>query len=232
MNIRILIVFFLISMSDLSHAIYGGRPVTGNRLDGVVSLVYDNSDDAENKGVFCQGVLISPTRVLTAGHCIEYIGREIHVDERADTLIYESNLVKVKVGGVQIPATAVSFAPNYFEEAGFAGLDMAIIDLSRPVKNVKPLKILNKADLKVGMKISLVAKKIIADTTLTGLKKFPLTTLLVTDGQKSGVNIGDSGGAMVTEIKGEYFLTGILLFDGDEGEKKPAIGHFPRASFK
>jgi hypothetical protein len=119
-------------------------------------------------------------------------------------------------------AQRIQTAPDYFDSTGSAGEDLALIEFAKPVSTVRPFKIFNKTELKAGLPITLVAHKQMAETTLRLVKGFSHSALLMTDGLNSGMTLGDSAGAILVKVRGEYELAGILLYDVEQNEKRPA----------
>ncbi len=228
MNVRIFLLFALVSMSDLSHALYGARPINSSDLRAVVSLHLDDPENDEYD-YFCSGVLIAPDKVLTAGHCIGVMGNILNDD--VFRLTGSPETVVIKSSDESVRAKSISFAPSYFDAAGFEGEDLAIIDLVRPMKNIRPLKLASIASLKAGVMMTLVARGKMATTALLSLKRYAQTRVLTTDGFQAGTCLGDSGGAMLIEKDGQYELAGILNFQGEGCEKKNSVAIFPKAQF-
>lgn len=228
MNFRIFFLFFMLSMSDLSHALYGARTVADTRLDGVVSLIFDDVDNETYKGQFCNGVMISPTTVLTAAHCIEGVGREAFLSEDPYSLVMYPGLVVIKAKNKSVKAKKIIFAPSYFEGYGKEGEDLALIELEKPLTGLKPFKLAPKSLIQAGRSVSLVANEKIGKTTLKEVSEYDTATVLRTDGKDVGVCLGDSGGAMLVEEKGEFFLAGILTVEVDGCERRDTFAYGPQ----
>lgn len=216
---------FLVAISDLSHALYGGRVLSNPTLDAVVSIHLSDREKPEYDE-FCSGVLISSDKVLTTGHCIEVMASEVY--EKWNIFGYEPELLKVKIKGLKMEVSDVILAPTYTEASGFEGEDLAIIKLKRPVSFVSPLKLMPKSALKVNMPVSMVARGQIADTTIKSLKSFAGNLVIFTEGSRAGVCQGDSGGALVVKSGSEYYLAGILSAQGSGCAKQTGISIFAR----
>lgn len=217
--------FFLVAISDLSHALYGGRALSNQSLDAIVSI-HLNDPSEPKYDEFCSGVLIAADKVLTTGHCMEVMATEVY--EQWNLFSYEPELLKVKIKGVKVDVADVVIAPTYTEAQGFEGEDLAIIKLKRPVSNVKPLKLFSKSALRVNMPVSLVARRKIADTTIKSLKSYAGNLVIFTEGSRAGVCQGDSGGALVVKSGTEYYLAGILSAQEPGCVKQTGVSIFAR----
>ena len=122
------IFVLLISISDLSHALYGARTITPSQFSAVVTIHLNDSEKPEYDS-FCSGVLVAPDKVLTTGHCIEVVGSKLY--EKWNIFTYEPNLIKIKAGGNKYEVADVIIAPSYTEAVGFEGEDLAIITLKK-----------------------------------------------------------------------------------------------------
>ena len=219
------IFVLLISISDLSHALYGARSITPSQFSAVVTIHLNDSEKPEYDS-FCSGVLVAPDKVLTTGHCIEVVGSELY--DRWNILTFEPNLIKIKAGDNKYEVADVIIANSYTEAPGFAGEDLAIITLKRPLKNIRPIKIASKASLKAGLAVTMVARGKMANSTITGVKSYAGNLVVFTDGTKSGVCEGDSGGALLVKIGNELVLAAILSAQSEGCERQTGTSIFPR----
>jgi secreted trypsin-like serine protease len=80
----------------------------------------------------CTGTVISPTRVLTAGHCV---GNPL-------TMVVRTNSTSAFTGGEALPVASVAFAPGYAH--GFEN-DLAILALKTPT-TAPPIPIASAAE--------------------------------------------------------------------------------------
>lgn len=218
-----LLLFFII-FTRSAFALYGNNVTVSNDAF-VVSLVLN---DRNNPGTnfFCNGVLISPTKVLTAGHCIDVLGVEVY--NLSHELVYRPELVNVKVGRETFRAKSVAIAPSYFEGIGFETEDLAIIELSRAVTNVTPVKFLPRSLVRKNISMTMIARGRKVDGTIISMRQFAKTGVLFLQGA-SGACKGDSGGAIVVKQNGEPRLAGILMYSGEGAcEKKTGYGYLPK----
>lgn len=148
MNFKMFIFVLLISISDLSHALYGARTITPSQFSAVVTIHLNDSEKPEYDS-FCSGVLVAPDKVLTIGHCIEVVGSKLY--EKWNIFTYEPNLIKIKAGGNKYEVADVIIAPSYTEAVGFEGEDLAIITLKKPLTNIVPIKMVSKGSLKADL---------------------------------------------------------------------------------
>ena len=225
MNFKMFIFVLLISISDLSHALYGARTITPSQFSAVVTIHLNDSEKPEYDS-FCSGVLVAPDKVLTTGHCIEVVGSELY--EKWNILTYEPNLIKIKAGGVKYEVADVIIAPSYTEAVGFEGEDLAIITLKKPLTNIRPIKMVSKGSLKAGLAVTMVARDKMANSTIIAVKSYAGNLVVFTDGTKSGVCEGDSGGALLVKIGNDLALAGILSAQSEGCERQTGTSIFPR----
>jgi|APGre2960657468_1045069.scaffolds.fasta_scaffold19963_3 secreted trypsin-like serine protease len=225
MNFKMFIFVLLISISDLSHALYGARTITPSQFSAVVTIHLNDSEKPEYDS-FCSGVLVAPDKVLTTGHCIEVVGSKLY--EKWNIFTYEPNLIKIKAGGNKYEVADVIIAPSYTEAVGFEGEDLAIITLKKPLTNIRPIKMASKGSLKAGLVVTLVARDKMANSTITAVKSYAGNLVVFTDGTKSGVCEGDSGGALLVKIGNDLALAGILSAQSEGCERQTGASIFPR----
>ena len=224
MNLRFTLVLFLFSFSSTGHALYGAKPIGVNANFSAIVTLHLNDPEKPEYDSFCSGVLVAPDKVLTTGHCVEVMGTQIY--DQWNRFTYEPGLIKIKVAGVKYEVSDVILAPSYTEAVGFAGEDLAMITLRQSITKVKPMRSMPKASLKAGLQVSLVAQGKIADTTITSVKTYSGNTVIFTDGTKSGVCEGDSGGALLVKTVEGYFLAGILSSQSEGCAKGPSLSLF------
>ena len=213
-------LFLFMLISSNAFALYGSK-VTASHANFVGSV--------ESQDMSCSAVLVSPRKVLTAGHCIDMIGRILY--KYSHGLIYRPELLKAKFKGRTYTATSVTLAPNYFEGTGYDTEDLALVELDQDVKDVTPVKLALKSSLLVGMDIRLISHHQEVKTKLASLTTYPETTVLWL-GQEAGVCRGDSGGAVVIQDADGPRLAGILVFDSEEQcQRKKGRAYFPRMDF-
>lgn len=226
MNLKVVLLFILVSLSDLSYALYGGKSVGADpAFNAVVSLHLSDLEKPEHD-FFCSGVLVAADKVLTTGHCIEVMASEVY--EQWNIFAYEPEKLKVKIAGTKYAVADVIIAPSYFEALGLEGEDLALIKLRRPITKVKPLKLAPLATIKSKQAATLIARGKMAETTILSVTKYPRSTAIFTDGSKAGVCGGDSGGALLVKSGSEFLLAGILSAQVDGCEKQTGVSIFPR----
>lgn len=173
---------------------------------------------------------MAPKKVLTAGHCIAGMGGQVYDD--VHRLTYFPEVVTVKTAGKTVRAKSITIAPSYFEHFDFESEDLALVELTEAFPGVVPLPIASQWWPEKGAKLTMVARGMVAETTLTGIINYPIHTVLLTDTKKSAVCKGDSGGALLAKINGQLKLAGILISEGEgKCNFERNYSFFPRVKF-
>ena len=136
----ILIMFGLLNINS-AYAIYNGTPEPDlNKYQFMVSVQIQQSGTWEHK---CGGSIISPTMILTAGHCV--------VDEKAN--LFNPNVEKVVTRDDKSYFIKAIHLKNgfYFQTVPdsmfiIAENDLAILELNEPIAKVVTIKLPNIDD--------------------------------------------------------------------------------------
>lgn len=225
-----ILLFILFALSFKSaFALYGDVMPRKNLYPFVVDIILHDSEHPEVTR-FCSGVLITPKKVLTAGHCIDALGLELY--EYGAALEHDPEKVGVKIAGIEVHVSRITESPLYHEASDARGEDLAIIELQTPITHVKPIPLASLSELTQGMDVKLVSRSLVAKTKLLAVKGSTVSKALITNGRLAGTCMGDSGGALIIEKNGQLKLAGILGYSGEGAcEKKHSISFFPRARF-
>jgi trypsin len=106
-----------------SMAIVGGTDASAGEFPSVAEITFGQS-------FLCTGTLISPTTVLTAGHCGSITG-----DAVATPASWPAALIDVRIGsnkpgqGEKVPVASAVVEPAYLATTGY---DITLLKLSRP----------------------------------------------------------------------------------------------------
>ncbi len=151
---------------------------------------------------FCSGTVIGPRIVLTAGHCLDDEVTEIGIDFG---------------GGIEVPSASLSRHPGY-KGVAEDSLDVGVVqtdqDLGRPV-----MPLLAGRDARVGEK-AVIAGWGEDENGASPVLRAGTTTIravgayyLETRGSQlvSGICAGDSGGPLLVEEGGGWFLAGLIV---------------------
>jgi trypsin len=117
-----LAVLLLTVSAAPSSAVVGGRDASPGEYPSVAEITF---------GPFlCTGTLISPTWVLSAGHCSSVTGAAV-----ASPASWPAPLINVRIGGVtqddgeRVPVNRVIVHPDYLLTDGY---DISLLELTRP----------------------------------------------------------------------------------------------------
>ena len=175
----------------------------------IVALVFDK----DSGQALCTGSLISPNVVLTAAHCVE------DHPERM-TVVFSQSVQKSKTEDRRISDRYIQH-PNWQRHLTSGEGDLALVHFKGDLpKGFSPIELVGADyNLKMGQKIIMAGFGVTDGETETGSGKLRMThstlidqhsaTEFVSDGKKTSVCFGDSGGPAFIQEEGHLQQWGV-----------------------
>lgn len=255
--ISLILVMFsagsLVANAAITTKIVGGKPSVSGQWPWIVALV--RNFDADGKivdnfqGQFCGGSLISPTWVVTAAHCLEKVkAGSIHVVSQVTNLKNDR--------GQNTTVKRIIMHPQFNSKT--VTNDIALLQLQKPITNVKTLALINGSSLLVNMSASVIGWGALSqsDSNASRYPEFlshaglpiisnnvckqamdnntPITDTLLCAGfnnARTDTCQGDSGGPLVVKLNNQWYLAGITSWGSPVGCATPGFyGVYTRVS--
>ncbi|MFN8392589.1 MAG: trypsin-like serine protease [Bdellovibrionota bacterium] len=153
----------------------------------------------------CSGTIITPTRVLTAGHCFPNLGQDVQS-------------IEVLADGARIPADGFAIHPGYREDSELVAIfnDVAVLSLSQSVRTA-PLPLLVSRPTAAGDVIDIFGYGLDESGDVGTLQSGQMELSEVTETHlfsvfgSTGSNTcqGDSGGPAIESVSGTPGIVGI-----------------------
>lgn len=122
--------------------VVGGQPVPTGKYEFQAALLAQpfGTDDWQRQ--FCGGSLISPWHVLTAAHCVDFIGEgDEHLMRLRDLRVVVGRTVLTSDQGQKRRAAFISIHPRW--DPFTVRFDVAVITLMRPIVRIEPVQLVS-----------------------------------------------------------------------------------------
>ncbi len=158
---------------SLAPRIINGQPAAATDMPYLVALIDTSrmSQLGTYQAQFCGGALVTPTKVVTAAHCV--VDQSTHqVSSPGDIQVLTGQSLK-NPGIAPVPVASISVHPNY--DIDTSGSDIAVLTLSAPIEGVPTIDPLNPAEVAAYLVTGSEARTggWGNTTTLAGGKSFP-----------------------------------------------------------
>lgn len=119
--------------------VIGGRPVKAADSPWVVALASRDRFGGTRGGQFCGGVIVAPTKVLTAAHCL---GRQVlggPIESVPDLRVITGRTELTAAGGREIAVRSARVNPGYDARSNAGDLAVLELDEAVPAHHVLPM---------------------------------------------------------------------------------------------
>jgi secreted trypsin-like serine protease len=117
--------------------IVGGQPVPNGKYRFQAALLAQSFGDNDYQRQYCGGSLISPFAVLTAAHCVEFVGGQPGQLPLSDLRVVVGRTVLTSTQGQKRRVAGISIHPRW-DPATFS-FDVAVVHLASPINGIAPV---------------------------------------------------------------------------------------------
>ena len=117
--------------------IVGGQPVPNGKYKFQAALLAQSFGSNDFERQYCGGSLITPFEVLTAAHCVEFIGDEPGMVPLSDLRVVVGRTVLTSTQGQKRRAAAIDIHPRW-DPVNFS-FDVAVVHLASPINGITPI---------------------------------------------------------------------------------------------
>ena len=118
--------------------IVGGQPVPNGKYRFQAALLAQSFGDNDFQRQYCGGSLISPFDVLTAAHCVEFVGVPGGIP-LSDLRVVVGRTVLTSTQGQKRRAAGISIHPRW-DPVTFS-FDVAVVHLASPINGIAPVQL-------------------------------------------------------------------------------------------
>jgi secreted trypsin-like serine protease len=125
------------AQGGVAPKIVGGTPVPNGKYRFQAALLAQSFGDNDYQRQYCGGSLITPFEVLTAAHCVEFIGDEPGQLPLSDLRVVVGRTVLTSTQGQKRRVAAIDIHPRW-DPATFS-FDVAVVHLASPINGIRPV---------------------------------------------------------------------------------------------
>jgi secreted trypsin-like serine protease len=120
----------------ITTKIVGGKPVPDGKYRFQAALLAQSFGTNDYERQYCGGSLITPFEVLTAAHCVDFVGVPGGIP-LSDLRVVVGRTVLSSTQGQKRRAAAISIHPRWNPET--FSFDAAVIHLASPINGIRPI---------------------------------------------------------------------------------------------
>jgi secreted trypsin-like serine protease len=122
---------------EITPKIVGGRPVPNGKYKFQAALLAQSFGSNDFERQYCGGSLITPLEVLTAAHCVDFVGSEPGQLPLSDLRVVVGRTVLTSTQGQKRRVAGISVHPQW-DPVTFS-FDAAVLHLASPINGIAPI---------------------------------------------------------------------------------------------
>jgi secreted trypsin-like serine protease len=125
--------------APVSPRVVGGGPVADGQYKFQAALLAQSFGDNDYQRQYCGGSLITPFQVLTAAHCVDFIGDGADQLPMSDLRVVVGRTVLTSTQGQKRRVASIAIHPRWSSET--FSHDVAVITLVAPINGIRPVSL-------------------------------------------------------------------------------------------